>query len=56
MDLGTANTLIMHNDQIVVNEPSIIAVNAFTGDLVAVGRRALEMHEKTPENIKTIAP
>lgn len=56
IDLGTANTLIMHNDQIVVNEPSIIAVNSFTGDLVAVGRRALEMHEKTPENIKTIRP
>jgi len=56
MDLGTANTLIMHNDEIVVNEPSIIAVNSFTGDLVAVGRRALEMHEKTPENIKTIRP
>jgi rod shape-determining protein MreB len=56
MDLGTANTLIMHNDQIVVNEPSIIAVNAFTGDLVAVGRKAMEMHEKTPENIKTIRP
>ena len=56
VDLGTANTLIMFNDQIVVNEPSIIAVNSFTGDLVAVGRKALEMHEKTPENIKTIRP
>jgi rod shape-determining protein MreB len=56
IDLGTANTLIMHNDQIVLNEPSIIAVNSVTGALVAIGRKALEMHEKTPENIKTIRP
>ena len=56
VDLGTANTLIMHNDQIVLNEPSIIAVHALTGEMVAVGRKAMEMHEKTPENIKTIRP
>lgn len=56
IDLGTANTVIMHNDQIVLNEPSIIAVNSLTGEMVAVGRRAMEMHEKTPENIKTIRP
>jgi rod shape-determining protein MreB and related proteins len=56
IDLGTANTLIMHNDQIVLNEPSIIAVNSITGEMVAIGKRALEMHEKTPENIKTIRP
>ncbi|MFN6943859.1 MAG: rod shape-determining protein [Cytophagaceae bacterium] len=56
VDLGTANTLIMHNDQIVLNEPSIIAVNSITGEIVAVGRKAMEMHEKTHENIKTIKP
>ncbi|HEY8400977.1 MAG TPA: rod shape-determining protein [Cytophagaceae bacterium] len=56
IDLGTANTLIMHNDQIVVNEPSIIAVHQYTGEVVAIGRKALAMHEKTPENIKTIRP
>ncbi|MFN3403153.1 MAG: rod shape-determining protein [Cytophagaceae bacterium] len=56
IDLGTANTLIMQNDQIVLNEPSIIAINSITGDLVAIGRKAMEMHEKTPENIKTIRP
>ena len=56
IDLGTANTLIMHNDQIVLNEPSIIAVHSVTGEMVAIGKRALEMHEKTPENIKTIRP
>jgi rod shape-determining protein MreB len=56
MDLGTANTLIMLNDQVVLNEPSIIAVDTITGELVALGRKAMEMHEKTPENIKTIRP
>jgi rod shape-determining protein MreB and related proteins len=56
IDLGTANTLIMHNDQIVLNEPSIIAINTVTGELIAVGRKAMEMHEKTHENIKTIRP
>ncbi|WMJ74415.1 rod shape-determining protein [Cytophagaceae bacterium ABcell3] len=56
VDLGTANTLIMHNDQIVLNEPSIIAVNSVSGEIVAVGRKAMEMHEKTHEHIKTIRP
>ncbi|MBO9701337.1 MAG: rod shape-determining protein [Sporocytophaga sp.] len=56
MDLGTANTLIMLNDQVVLNEPSIIAIDTITGELVALGRKAMEMHEKTPENIKTIRP
>jgi rod shape-determining protein MreB and related proteins len=56
IDLGTANTLIMHNDQIVLNEPSIIAVHSITGEMVAIGKKALEMHEKTSENIKTIRP
>lgn len=56
VDLGTANTLIMQNDKIVLNEPSIIAVNTLTGELVAYGRKALLMHEKTHSYIKTIRP
>lgn len=56
IDLGTANTLIMENDKIILNEPSIIAVNSLTGDLVAFGKKALMMHEKTHEYIKTIRP
>jgi rod shape-determining protein MreB and related proteins len=56
IDLGTANTLIMYNDQVVFNEPSIIAVDAATGQMVALGREAMEMHEKTPDRIKTIRP
>lgn len=56
IDLGTANTLIIQNDKIILNEPSIIAVNSLTGDLVAFGQKALLMHEKTHESIKTIRP
>jgi len=56
MDLGTANTLIMLNDQVVLNEPSIIALDTITGELVALGKKAMEMHEKTPESIRTIRP
>jgi rod shape-determining protein MreB len=56
IDLGTANTLIIHNDKVVIDEPSIVAVNRTTGKLVAVGQRALMMHGRTPDNIKVIRP
>jgi rod shape-determining protein MreB len=56
MDLGTANTVIIHNDRIVVDEPSIVAIDQNSGKLIAVGDPARQMHGKTPENIKTIRP
>ena len=56
IDLGTANTLIIMNDKIVVDEPSIVAINRRTGETIAVGNRAMQMHEKTHDNIKTIRP
>ena len=56
IDLGTANTLIIHNDKVVVDEPSIVAVDRMTGQVIAVGKRAMQMHGKTHENIKTIRP
>ncbi len=56
IDLGTANTLIIHNDKIVVDEPSIIAIDRTTNKVLAVGRTAMQMHEKTHDNIKTIRP
>ncbi|MCB0529928.1 MAG: rod shape-determining protein [Saprospiraceae bacterium] len=56
VDLGTANTLIMVEDQVVVDEPSIVAMNRRSGDTIAVGHRAMQMHEKTHENIKTVRP
>lgn len=56
IDLGTANTLIIHNDKVVVDEPSIVAKDRQTGKVIAVGREAMQMHGKTHENIKTIRP
>ena len=57
IDLGTANTLIIHNDDIVVNEPSIVALNRNNPkELLAVGKKALMMHEKTHESIRTVRP
>lgn len=56
IDLGTANTLIIHNDKVVVDEPSIVAVDRVTGKVIAVGKQAMQMHGKTHENIKTIRP
>jgi rod shape-determining protein MreB len=57
IDLGTANTLIIHNDEIVVNEPSIIALNRNNlKEVLAVGRRALLMHGKTHDSIRTVRP
>lgn len=56
IDLGTANTLIIHKDDIVVDEPSIIAVDKTTGKVMAIGHTAMQMHEKTNDNIKTVRP
>ena len=56
IDPGTANTLIIHNGRVVVDEPSIVAIDSHSGKLVAIGERARAMHEKTNPNIKTIRP
>jgi len=56
IDLGTANTVIIHNDKIVVDEPSIVAIDKNTGKLIAIGDAARQMHGKTHENIKTVRP
>ena len=56
IDLGTANTLILYNEKVVVDEPSIVALDVHTGKLVAIGSQARNMHEKTNPNIKTIRP
>lgn len=56
IDLGTANVLVIFKDQIVVDEPSIVALDRSTSKVIAVGRMAMQMHEKTHENIKTIRP
>ena len=56
IDLGTANTIIIYNDKVVVDEPSIVAMERNTGRIIAVGKKAMLMHGKTHENIKTIRP
>ncbi|HBH25399.1 MAG TPA: rod shape-determining protein [Cytophagales bacterium] len=56
IDLGTANTLIITKNKIVVDEPSIIAIDKNSNKVLAIGREAMQMHEKTHENIKTIRP
>jgi len=56
IDLGTANTLIIYNDQVVVDEPSIVAKNIRTGEIVAIGKRAQQMHGKTHKEIETLRP
>lgn len=56
IDLGTANTLIIHNDNVVVDSPSIVARDRVTTKIIAVGHEAALMQGKTHENIKTIRP
>lgn len=56
IDLGTANTLIIQDGKVIVDEPSIVAINRQTQATIAVGNKAMQMHEKTHENIKTIRP
>ena len=47
IDLGTANTLIIHNDKVVVDSPSIVAIDQKSGKIIAVGKEAKLMHGKT---------
>ena len=54
IDLGTANTLIIHNDKVVIDSPSIVAIDRISGKIIAVGKEANMMQGKTHENIKTI--
>ncbi|MCX7728165.1 MAG: rod shape-determining protein [Bacteroidia bacterium] len=56
IDLGTANTIIYHNDKIVIDEPSIVAIDKTTGKVIAVGREAQKMHGKEHKHIETIRP
>ena len=56
IDLGTANTLIIHNDKVVVDSPSIVAIDKKTEKIIAVGTEASLMQGKTHENIKTVRP
>ncbi len=56
LDLGTANTIIIHNDKVVVDEPSIVALDERTGKVVAIGQKARQMQGKTHQGIRTVRP
>ena len=57
MDLGPANSIVIHNDQVVVDEPSIVAVDRNNNRIIAVGKRAQMMAGKTDnKNIETVRP
>ena len=56
MDLGTANTIIIKGDKIVVDQPSVVAIDRDTKQMIAVGERAKSMYEKTNDRIKTVRP
>ncbi len=56
IDLGTANTVILHDNKVVVDEPSIIAIDSRTKSVVAVGKKALMMEGKTSGEIYTVRP
>jgi rod shape-determining protein MreB len=56
MDLGTANTIIIQNGKIVVDEPSVVALDDRTDKLIAIGTEAQKMQGKTHRNIRTVRP
>ncbi|HOG36144.1 MAG TPA: rod shape-determining protein [Paludibacteraceae bacterium] len=56
IDLGTANTIIIHNDKVVVDEPSIVALDRRTDQLIAIGSKAQQMHGRAHEAIRTVRP
>ena len=56
IDLGTANTLIIHNNKIVIDQPSIVAIERSSGKPIAVGDKAKHMQGKTHDDIKTVRP
>ena len=56
LDLGTANTVILCDDKIVVDEPSVVALDRRTEKMIAVGERAKLMYEKENPNIRTVRP
>ena len=56
IDLGTANTVIFQDDKIVLDEPSIVAIDIITNNLIALGQKAKEIQGKENPRIKTVRP
>ena len=55
IDLGTANTLIIHNDKVVVDEPSIVAKDIQSSKIVAIGKGRNKCMEKRTKKLKPFA-
>ena len=56
IDLGTANTIIINGDQIIVDQPSVVALDEHSDRMIAVGEQAKLMYEKTNNKIRVIRP
>ena len=56
IDLGTANFLIVHQNEVVVDQPSVVAFDRLTNKMLAVGNEAMQMEGKTHDNIRTVRP
>lgn len=56
MDLGTANSIVMYNDQVVFDEPSIVAYETESKKVIAIGNKAQLMEGKTPPGVDTVRP
>ena len=56
IDLGTANTLIIHNDKVVINSPSIVAIDRTTNKIIAIGDEANIMQGKPMRILKLLGP
>lgn len=56
IDLGTANTIIICDDKIMVDAPSVVALDRRTDKVLAIGEQARLMYEKTHDNIRTVRP
>ena len=56
IDLGTANTLIVRDGEVLVDQPSIVAIDNKTDKTIAVGKKAMQMHGKTHKDIRTVRP
>ena len=57
IDLGTANILVMLKGKgIILNEPSVVAIDRQTNEILATGHEAKEMLGRTPESIKAVRP
>ncbi|MBQ4376800.1 MAG: rod shape-determining protein [Bacteroidales bacterium] len=56
MDLGTANSIVIYNDQVVIDQPSVVAYDTRTGKIAAIGAEAKLMEGKENDTIKTVRP